>query len=305
MIFVAGLLISATAPIWPVFLTGRVIQGLGVGAILSMAYVIVGIVYPPTLQARALALISGAWTVAALVGPLVSSALVEVATWRILFYALIPIVVVAGILTVRGLPTLNGSSRPGAGLTRHVLFSIALAVATAVVLAGLERRTIPVLVVMVVLGGIVMVLALRQVAPVGTLSARRGVPAGIATRAVLSLAFFGIEVFLAQTLATAVIAGLGAAILSRAAADSPTAGFAVIFALTACSPSPRSPLHYASAARRPRRRTVRVLWSLSDGNDGTWPSWPDYRRCPSSTSGGSVLGWCRDTGLGTRDFRKS
>lgn len=60
VIFVAGLLVSATATSWPLFLLGRVVQGLGVGEILSMAYVFVALVYPASLQARALALISGA-----------------------------------------------------------------------------------------------------------------------------------------------------------------------------------------------------------------------------------------------------
>ena len=69
---------------------------------------------------------------------------------------------------------------------------------------------------MVFVGGIVMVISLRRVAPAGTLTAQCGVPAGIATRAVLSLAFFGIEVFLPLAMtelrgASIVIAGLGVA----------------------------------------------------------------------------------------------
>lgn len=59
VVFIAGLLISATAPSWPIFLLGRAVQGLGVGAVMSMAYAVVAIAFPQRLQARALALLSG------------------------------------------------------------------------------------------------------------------------------------------------------------------------------------------------------------------------------------------------------
>lgn len=217
VIFVAGLLVSATATSWPLFLLGRVVQGLGVGAILSMAYVFVALVYPASLQARALALISGAWTVPALVGPLASSALVEVATWRVLFSGLMPIVLIAGLITLRGLPRLGANSESErSSLSKQLVFSIGLAVSTGVLLAGLEQRGLTALICMVILGVVVMILSLRQVTPAGTLIARRGVPAGIATRAVLSLAFFGIEVFLPLAMtelrgASIMVAGLGVA----------------------------------------------------------------------------------------------
>lgn len=202
VVFAAGLVISATAMHWPIFLLGRIVQGLGMGAIMSMAYVAVAIVYPPVFQARALALLSGAWTVPSLIGPLLSSVLSEAASWRILFYALVPLVGVAGLVTVRGLPVPRTDSpadqpRAGRGVSHQLAFSVGLAVSTAVVLAGLEQQqSLPLLLAMVVIGGIVMLVSLRQVTPAGTLTARRGVPAGIATRAALSAAFFGVETFL-------------------------------------------------------------------------------------------------------------
>lgn len=222
IVFAAGLVISATAVQWPIFLLGRIVQGLGMGAIMSMAYVAVAIVYPPVLQARALALLSGAWTVPSLIGPLISSVLAEAASWRILFYALVPLVAVAGLVTLRGLPAPQTAaaaepSRAESGVTRQLVFSIGLAVSAAVVLAGLEQQqSLPLLLGMVVIGGIVMLVTLRQVTPAGTLTARRGVPAGIATRASLCAAFFGIETFLPLAMtelrgASLTTAGLGIA----------------------------------------------------------------------------------------------
>lgn len=148
-------------------------QGLGVGAIMSMAYVFVATAYPQQLQARALALRSGAWTVFALVGPLVSRALTEAASWRFLFIGLIPLVLLAGALTLRGRPPLgSGGGQRSGGLTGQLVFSIGLAISGGVLLAGLEQKNLAVLAVMVIVGGIVMILTLRQVTPGGTLTAR-------------------------------------------------------------------------------------------------------------------------------------
>lgn len=217
IVFIVGLVLSATATTWTLFLLGRVVQGLGVGAIMSMAYVFVAIVYPQALQARALALLSGAWTVPALVGPMASSALAEFASWRILFLILVPLVLFAGTVTLRGLPPLGtGNARASNNVVRQLVFSIGLAIGSAVLLAGLEQDNPAVVAAMVLLGAVVMILTLRQVTPEGTLSVRRGVPAGIVARATLSVSFFGIETFLPLAMtelrgASLMVAGLGLA----------------------------------------------------------------------------------------------
>lgn len=195
VVFTVGLVISASAPIWAMFLLGRVIQGLGMGAVMSMAYVLVAVIYPPTLQSRALALLSGAWTVPSLIGPLLSGILAENASWRWLFVLLVPFVAVAAIVTLRGIPRIDGGGQD-AGLVRQLVFSTGLAVGAGVLLAGLEQHRIALLIPMVVVGAVVVAWTLREVTPTGTLRARRGVPAGIATRGVLSMSFFGIETFL-------------------------------------------------------------------------------------------------------------
>lgn len=228
-VFTVGLVVAAPSPAWWVFLLGRVVQGLGMGAVMSMAYVVVA----------------------------------ENASWRWLFVLLVPFVLVAVTVTLRGLPDIPGGGR-AAGVVRQLVFSTGLAVSAGVFLAGLEQSRAAVLVPMVILGGAVMVWTLRLVTPDGTLNARRGVPAGIATRGVLSMSFFGIETFLplamtdlrgtgltfasvalaagamsgtiqmAQTLGTATIAGVGTALI---AATQDGAGLSVglgtVFALTA------------------------------------------------------------------------
>lgn len=197
-VFTAGLAISALSTTWSVFLIGRITQGLGVGAILSMAYVLIALAYPDDLKSRALALLSGAWTVPALVGPLVASVLAEAAHWRWLFWLLVPIVLIGVSMLLNGISS-NVPARtlePTGGVAREVAYSLLLAGASAVFLIGLEMRDPLWTSLFSVVGGLGLLVALQRVTPEGTLTAQRGVPAGIATRTTLSLSFFGIEVFL-------------------------------------------------------------------------------------------------------------
>jgi MFS family permease len=216
-VFTAGLFVSAGATTWTLFLLGRIVQGLGVGAIMSMAYVFIAIIYPQELQARALALLSGAWTVPALVGPMVSSALAEFASWRILFWVLAPLALIAAAVALRGLhPLGTGGARADTGVVRQLVFCVGLAVGAAVLLIGLEQTNPVVVAALVVCGAAAMILTLHQVTPKGTLTVRPGVPAGIVTRAALSAAFFGVETFLPLAMtglrqASLMVAGLGLA----------------------------------------------------------------------------------------------
>lgn len=66
----------------------------------------------------------------------------------------------------------SGGGQRSGGLTGQLVFSIGLAISGGVLLAGLEQKNLAVLAVMVIVGGIVMILTLRQVTPGGTLTAR-------------------------------------------------------------------------------------------------------------------------------------
>lgn len=71
LIFMVGVLICALAPSMPVMLAGRLIQGLGGGVLLALCYSMIQLVFEERLWPRAMALVSGMWGVATLVGPAV------------------------------------------------------------------------------------------------------------------------------------------------------------------------------------------------------------------------------------------
>ncbi|WP_027932659.1 MFS transporter [Amycolatopsis thermoflava] len=193
--FALGSALAGLAPSWPVFLLGRFAQGLGVGAVMAMAYTLIGLVYPERLRARMFALLSSAWTIPSLVGPVVAAAVASSAGWRWVFLAMVPLAGVAAWCTLPGLarpaPTTPESSR-----WRPLVSSVALAAGTAILLAALELHTVAVLVPLAAAGFVLAVLALRQVTPAGTLVVRRGVPAGVVVRFLLCAVYFGSEAFL-------------------------------------------------------------------------------------------------------------
>ncbi|WP_020417522.1 MFS transporter [Amycolatopsis sp. ATCC 39116] len=193
--FALGSALAGLAPSWPLFLLGRFTQGLGVGAVMAMAYTLIGLVYPERLRARMFALLSSAWTIPSLVGPVVAAAVASSAGWRWVFLAMIPLTGVAAWCTLPGLArpaaTTSESSR-----WRPLVSSVALTAGTAILLAALALHTVAVLVPLAAAGFVLAVLALRQVTPAGTLVVRRGVPAGVVVRFLLCAVYFGTEAFL-------------------------------------------------------------------------------------------------------------
>jgi MFS family permease len=77
-LFSLGLLVCGTAPSMEVLIAGRVIQGLGGGALIVGVYVVVGLVYPSVLQPAIFASFAAAWVLPALFGAPARKAL----AWR-------------------------------------------------------------------------------------------------------------------------------------------------------------------------------------------------------------------------------
>lgn len=81
-VFGLGCLLSAVSPTMPLILVGRCLQGLGGGALVSISFVAVGVIFPRRYTARALAAVSTFWGVSAFLGPLIGGFFVEYANWR-------------------------------------------------------------------------------------------------------------------------------------------------------------------------------------------------------------------------------
>lgn len=114
-IFLVGSAACGAAPNMALFLFFRGIQGVGAGAILPVAFTIVGDLYDLEARAQIQGYLSGVWGIASVVGPLVGGTLVESVGWRWVFYLNVPVGVVTAGLIGRYLRE-SGYPRPGGSL---------------------------------------------------------------------------------------------------------------------------------------------------------------------------------------------
>ncbi|UNO42884.1 MFS transporter [Streptomyces sp. MST-110588] len=199
-LFVIGCLVAAVADNWYVFLVGRTLQGAGVGGVLALAYLIVGRAYPDALRSRMLALVASAWTLPALLGPAVAGAIAEASNWRVVFLVLVPLVPLGVLLTLPGLRTLGPPEGPAPD-RRRIPLTLLLVAGAGALLAGLEERNVVIMVPLVVAGAAVALPVLRTLLPPGTLTVRRGMPAGMIVRGLVSTAYYGAESFFPLSMA--------------------------------------------------------------------------------------------------------
>lgn len=102
-IFVVGSTLCGAAQSMEMMVLFRAIQGVGGGAIYALAFIIVGIVFPPAQRAKMQGIISSIWGIASILGPLAGGIIVEHWNWRWIFFVNLPITAVAWILIVIGL----------------------------------------------------------------------------------------------------------------------------------------------------------------------------------------------------------
>ncbi|MBT6273090.1 MAG: MFS transporter, partial [Chromatiales bacterium] len=86
-IYTLGCVACAGAPTFPVLLAGRVVQGIGGGALVALVYVFQDRFFPNHFVPRLVAAISVVWTTAACVGPLIGGAFATWSSWRYAFWA--------------------------------------------------------------------------------------------------------------------------------------------------------------------------------------------------------------------------
>ena len=94
-LFAIGLLVAGSAPNMAVFVAGRLVQGLGSGAMTVALYVVVARLYPPALMPRIFASFAAAWIVPSLIGPFIAGLVAELWSWHWVFLGVVGLVIVA------------------------------------------------------------------------------------------------------------------------------------------------------------------------------------------------------------------
>lgn len=195
-LFTAGLAITGLAPTMEVLVVGRLVQGLGGGAMTVALYVVVARLYPAALHPRIFAWFAAAWLVPSLVGPSGAGAVAQHLGWRWVFLGVVVLVVPATLALVAPLRAIGPPETPGEPAPRGRLAWATLAAAAVLGLNLASHLPEPWSVVLAVGTCAVALVALRAVVPTGTLRAARGLPSVIAVRGLVAGAFFGAEVYL-------------------------------------------------------------------------------------------------------------
>lgn len=256
LLFSLGLLVSGLATEMLVLIIGRAIQGFGGGLFNSAIYVVVGRAYPESAKPRMLALMSSAWVMPGLIGPAVAGLIADFANWRLVFLGLLPFLALAVALAYPRIREIGGGGQVTARNWRRFGTATVLSIGATGLLAGLGMSTILYAIPLVLIGGAVTIVTLRRLMPPGTLRAAAGLPAAIATMALLNFGFFGVDAFLPLALTD---------IRDRSTAF---AGIALTAATVTWSAGSWVQAHYA--ASRSRRLVIRTgLVLIIIGSAGT------------------------------------
>ncbi|WP_416058334.1 MFS transporter [Stenotrophomonas maltophilia] len=194
--FVLGLLLAGLAVRMGMLVAGRLLQGLGSGAISVALYVMVARSYPEALRPKVFAAFSAGWVVPSMVGPALSGLIVQHLGWRWVFLA-VPLLAVPAALMLRPALARQAPVRSTGhdGGTQVVRWAAGASLAALLLyLGGQQHGVLAVACMVIAIAG--LLLCGHRLLPVGTLRLRRGLPSVIALRGVAAAAFFACEAYL-------------------------------------------------------------------------------------------------------------
>ncbi len=199
VLFAAGLVIGGLAPSMPVLVVGRAVQGFGAGVVPAVGYVAIGRVFAVEDRPRMFAVLSTAWVVPGIAGPVLAERVAGAVGWRWVFLGLLPLVAGAGALIVPAMlrlgPLGDGPAPSGPFWRRRMVEATRVALGAALVVASFTGSRW-LLVPGVAAGLVVGFGPLRRLLPPGTLRGAPGLPAVVASRGLLTFSFVGVDSFI-------------------------------------------------------------------------------------------------------------
>jgi MFS family permease len=195
LLFGAGLLVAGTATTVPQLLVGRMLQGLGAGALSVAAFVLIAAVYPERVRPAVFGLISSAWVLPSLLGPPVAGLVTESLSWHWVFLGLVPLVAVALALVAPAVRHLGRPERVTAARRGTAAAAVGVAVGVAALSwAGQQPDVLGAVVAVAAIGALVP--SLRVLLPHGVFRAARGIPTVVLSRGLLAGTFFTVSSYL-------------------------------------------------------------------------------------------------------------
>lgn len=112
ILFLAGTIICAFAPIFGILLTGRIVQALGTGLMIPVLMNTILIIFPPEKRGGAMGMIGLVMMSAPAIGPTLSGLIVDSLGWRWLFYLVIPLAVISIVYAALYLKNVSELTKP-------------------------------------------------------------------------------------------------------------------------------------------------------------------------------------------------
>jgi EmrB/QacA subfamily drug resistance transporter len=138
LVFGAGSVISATADSVGQLIAGRAVQGAGGAALLALSLAIASLAFPSDERARAVGIWAAVSAIALAIGPLVGGTVVELVSWRVIFWLALPLVALAlAITTVAASESRDETAKRRIDLPGLVTITLGL---TGVVLALVQGK---------------------------------------------------------------------------------------------------------------------------------------------------------------------
>ena len=194
VLFTAGLVLGSLAPTVWVLLGARFVQGLGAGALTLALFVTIALTFDGAQRATVLGALSFVWLLPAFIGPPIA-AWMTLITWRLVFSAMLPLLVVAALLALPAMKQVQAIFIPSDDEEPVRWWAVAM-VASAPALIQLAGEALGIFSVLAGLAGVIgLVVGLPRVMPRAITLFGSGLGPVVLTRGLMAGCFFAAEAF--------------------------------------------------------------------------------------------------------------
>ncbi len=124
LIFVVGSLICALSQDFNLIVVGRILQGVAAGIIQPLVMVVAFQVYPTERRGYAMAVFSMGVFMAVAIGPIVGGVAIDLFHWRYIFWAPLPVIVVAAMMGWVFMPSVPSKDRESFDWVGYILLVV-------------------------------------------------------------------------------------------------------------------------------------------------------------------------------------
>lgn len=108
LLFAIGSVVTAISPTFLLAIVGLTIIGFGQAALAPLCFSVLGDLFAPAARARWSGLLAIPAGISALLAPTLAGLITDTMNWNGLFWVMVPLVLISGLMVASGVPTLDG-----------------------------------------------------------------------------------------------------------------------------------------------------------------------------------------------------